>query len=105
MMKYLTRPELMKWYAQSGSLSSPRFSTSADPEVRALSKIIVQLDNMEKKGQLQLWPRPPIPEFNDIVHIVGEEIHPMLKGEASIDRALKNAQKRVDSLMRSHGHY
>ncbi|WP_020680217.1 extracellular solute-binding protein [Marinobacterium rhizophilum] len=105
MMKYLTSPELMKWYAQSGSLSSPRFSTSADPEVRALSRIIVQLDDMEKKGQLQLWPRPPIPEFNDIVHIVGEEIHPMLKGEVSIDRALKNAQKRVDSLMRSHGHY
>ncbi|GGO86341.1 sugar ABC transporter substrate-binding protein [Marinobacterium nitratireducens] len=105
MMKYLTSPELMKWYAQNGSLSSPRFSTSADPEVRALSKIIVQLDDMEKNGQLQLWPRPPIPEFNDIVQIIGEEIHPMLKGDVSIDRALKNAQKRVDSLMRSHGRY
>lgn len=105
MMKYLTSPRLMKWYAQSGSLSSPRFSTSADPEVQALSEIIVQLDDMEKKGQLQLWPRPPIPEFNAIVQIVGEEIHPMLEGKVSIDKALKNAQKRVDSLMKSRGRY
>ena len=66
MMEYLTRPELMKWYVQNGNLSSPRFSTSADPEVRAMSNIIERVDAMEKKGQLQLWPRPPIPEFSDI---------------------------------------
>jgi len=105
MMEYLTRPELMKWYVQNGNLSSPRYSTSADPEVRAMSNIIERVDAMEKKGQLQLWPRPPIPEFNEIVRILGEEIHLLIRADATIASALKAAQKRVDRLMRERGRY
>jgi multiple sugar transport system substrate-binding protein len=105
MMEYLARPELMKWYVQNGNLSSPRYSTSADPEVRRMSNLIEQVDAMEKKGQLQIWPRPPIAEFSDIIHILGEEIHQLMKGECDIAKALKTSQQRVDRLMRERGRY
>ena len=104
-MEFLTRPEMLKWYVQNGNLSSPRFSTSADPEVQAMSPLISEIDGMERRGELQIWPRPPIPEFSDILGILGNEIHLMLQGEATPAVALGNAQNRIDALMRAHGHY
>jgi multiple sugar transport system substrate-binding protein len=104
-MEYLTRPELMKWYVQNGNLTSPRFSTSADPEVQSKSKMISEVDGMERRGELQIWPRPPIPEFSDMLAILGDEIHEMLQGELKVDAALARAQNRVDSLMRANGRY
>jgi multiple sugar transport system substrate-binding protein len=95
----------MKGYVQNGNLPSPRYSTSADPEVRAMSKIIERVDAMEKSGNLRLWPRPPILQFNDIVKILGEEIHTFIRGESTIPHALKISQKRVDELMRARGRY
>ena len=50
-MEYLTRPELLKWYVLNGNLTSPRYSTSADPEVQASSKIIAQVDAMDRAGR------------------------------------------------------
>lgn len=105
MMKYLTQPEMMKWYVLNGNLSSPRFSTSADPEVLAFSPLIEQVDRMEKRGQLQSWPRPPIPEFNSITEILGEEIHDMLAKKISVSQALRSSQNRIDQVMREHGRY
>lgn len=104
-MEYLTRPELMKWYVQNGNLTSPRFSTSADPEVQASSKLIGEIDRMERRGDVQIWPRPPIPEFSDMLAIIGEEVHAMLRGDLSVVAALANAQRRIDGLMRAHGRY
>lgn len=60
-MEYLTRPEMLKWYVLNGNLTSPRFSTSADPEVQASSSLISEVDAMERRGELQTWPRPPNP--------------------------------------------
>ncbi len=104
-MEYLTRPELMKWYAQNGNLTSPRFSTSADPEVQAMSKVIGQVDAMERRGELQSWPRPPIPEFHDLIGVLGERIYMMLQGETTISEALAQAQTEADTLMRARGRY
>lgn len=104
-IEYLARPELMKWYVQNGNLTSPRFSTSADPEVLSFSKIIGVVDTMERRGQLQIWPRPPIPEFSEILNILGQEIHQMLLGDLSIHDALSRSQNRVDQLMRERGRY
>lgn len=104
-MEYLTRPELMKWYVQNGNLCSPRFSTSSDPEVVARSALIRQIDGMERRGELQIWPRPPVPEFSDILTVLGVEIHDMLRGTSSISHALQRAQARVDQIMRKNGHY
>lgn len=103
-MEYLTRPELMKLYVQNGSLTSPRFSTSADPEVQAVSDMIRDIDQMEQRGTLQVWPRPPIPEFADIVSILGDEIHFMLQGQISVNDALSAAQNRIDAVFRANSH-
>jgi hypothetical protein len=79
---------------QNGNLASLRFSTSADPDVQALSSIIRDIDQMQQQGTLQVWPRPPIPEFSDIVSILGDEIHFMLQGQNSISAALATSQDR-----------
>jgi multiple sugar transport system substrate-binding protein len=104
-MEYLTRPELMKWYVQNGNLTSPRFSTSADPEVQAKSKMIAEVDGMERRGELQIWPRPSIPEFSQILEILGCEVHALLQGTVKVEVALANAQNRIDALMRANGRY
>ncbi len=104
-MEYLARPEMMKWYVLNGNLTSPRFSTSADPEVQATSRIIAAVDAMERRGELQVWPRPPVPEFSAIMEILGVEIHRMLTGEAGIAAALATSQNRIDALMRENGRY
>ena len=100
-IEYLTRAELMKLYVQDGSLTSPRFSTSADPEVQAVSSMIRDIDRMEQDGTLQVWPRPPIPEFADIVSILGDEIYLMLQGQRSVSDALSNAQGRIDQVFQN----
>lgn len=104
-MEYLARPEMMKWYVLNGNLTSPRFSTSADPEVQATSRLIEAVDGMERRGELQIWPRPPVPEFNDIMNILGVEIHRMLAGEVPVEAALQASQSAVDALMRANGRY
>ena len=104
-MEYLTRPELMKWYVQNGNLTSPRFSTSADPEVQASSKLIGKIDRMERRGEVQLWPRPPVPEFSFMLGIIGSVMHDMLRGRLSIAEALETAQAQIDKVMREHGRY
>lgn len=104
-LSLLTSAEACKLYMLNGSLVSPRFSVSADPEVRALSPIVEAVDGFARSGLLQYWPRPPAPEIADIITICGEELHDMLRGVKSIDEALAGAQNRGDALMRANGHY
>jgi multiple sugar transport system substrate-binding protein len=104
-MEYLTRPELMKLYVQNGNLTSPRYSTSADPEVQAFSSMIRTVDQLEQQGELKIWPRPPIPEFSDLVALLGKEVHSALQGTKTVAAALADAQKQADILMRENGRY
>jgi multiple sugar transport system substrate-binding protein len=101
----LTSAQAVKLYIENGSLVSPRFSVSLDPEVQKISPLISIVDEMARFGVLQMWPRPPVPEITEIIAIVGEEMHDALLGSKSIDDALANSQNRADALMRSHGHY
>jgi len=101
----LTSSTAAKLYLANGSLASPRYSVSRDPEIQALSPMIAAVDDMARQDYMQMWPRPPIPENPSIVAIIGEEIHDMLSGATSVKQALGRAQNRVDALMRSHGHY
>lgn len=101
----LTSEQTVKLYIENGSLVSPRFSVSHDPEVQKISPLISIVDEMARFGVLQMWPRPPVPEITDIIAIVGEEMHDALRGDKSVADALVNSQNRADVLMRSHGHY
>lgn len=104
-IRSLTSPMAAKLYIANGSVVSPRFSVSSDPDVRGVSPIIPAVDAMARKGYLQIWPRPPVPEISEIIAIVGNELHDMLTRRVSIEDALAAAQNRCDALMRSNGHY
>lgn len=101
----LTSANAIKLYIENGSLVSPRFSVSMDPEVKKISPLISIVDEMARFGVLQMWPRPPVPEITEIIAIAGEEMHDMLLGAKSVETALAAAQNRADALMRAHGHY
>jgi multiple sugar transport system substrate-binding protein len=104
-VKLFTSAEAIKLFILNGSRTSPRFSVSADPEVRALSNAITIVDDMERHGLVQFWPRPPAPEMAEIINICGEEMHDMARGLKTIKAALADAQNRADRLMRSRGYY
>lgn len=104
-MKVLTSPGATKLYLTQGSSTSPRFSVGEDPDVWSLCPSIPIVDAMARDGVLQCWPRPPIPEISEIIDVVGDEMHAMLRGAKSADDALMSAQAAVDALMRAHGHY
>jgi multiple sugar transport system substrate-binding protein len=104
-MQSLTSPETIKLYIENGSLVTPRFSVSMDPNVRRISPVISIVDGMARSGILQYWPRPPVPEITDLIEIIGTEIHDMLQGAKSVDVALRTAQNRADALMHARGHY
>ena len=63
------------------------------------------IEDAERRGELKTWPRPPIPEFSNIMTILGETMFQMLQGSLGIPDALKQAQTKVDQLMRSKGRY
>jgi multiple sugar transport system substrate-binding protein len=104
-LKSLTSAQTVKLYIENGSLVSPRYSVSMDPEVQRVSPLISIVDDMARSGVLQMWPRPPVPEISAIIAIAGEEMHDMLLGAKTVDQALINAQNRADALMRSNGRY
>lgn len=104
-LKTLTSAEATKQYILHGSTCSPRFSVGGDPDVSAVCPLIPSVDQMARRGLLQIWPRPPVPEMPEIIAIVGTEIHGVLRGEASIRSALETIQNRTDALMRANGHY
>ena len=104
-IEFLTSPEVIKLYVQNGSLVSPRFCVSADPEIRGTHTIIGVVEELAKAGQIQLWPRPPIPQFTGILSVLGEEIHDLMLKRSSVRVALARAQDRVDQLMRQNGCY
>ena len=104
-MQSFTSPEIIKLYIENGSLVTPRFSVSMDPEVRQISPLISIVEGMARTRVLQYWPRPPIPEISDLIEIVGTQLHDLLQGALNPRQALSYAQNQADALMRSRGHY
>ncbi|MBV0911832.1 extracellular solute-binding protein [Anianabacter salinae] len=94
-----TSPAAQKVYAQNGSRTAPRYSVGADPEVRRLSPIFETVDQMSWRDELQFWPRPPIPQISDIIHICGHELHDMLRGLVTPREALARVQARAEATM------
>ena len=94
-----TSPAAQKLYVQNGSRTNPRYSVGSDPDVRRLSPIFEAVDGMSWRDELQFWPRPPIPEIDEIIQICGEEFHDMLRGICTPQNALRRAQKRADATL------
>ena len=104
-LRSLTSASVAKLYLMHGSLASPRFSVTRDPEVQAMSPIIAAVEDMVAQGYLRMWPRPPVPGIAEIIAIAGEEIHDLLSGRKTIREALTMAQNRADGVMRRLGFY
>jgi multiple sugar transport system substrate-binding protein len=104
-LRVLTSASTAKLYLMNGSLASPRFSVTRDPEVQALSPVIAAVEDMVTQGYHRMWPRPPVPGIAQIIAIAGEEIHDLLAGRKTIREALISAQNRGDAVMRRLGFY
>lgn len=104
-LRHLTSANMSKLYILNGSLVTPRFSVSRDPEVSTLSPLIEIVDSMARQDILQAWPRPPVPGITELISIAGHEIFEVLDGRRSIKKALSLAQDRADRVMRSRGYY
>ena len=89
---WLSTPEMVKHLILNGSPVSLRYSVSADPEVGKADPVVRHVDAMAKLGQLQLWPRPAIPQMAEMMRIVGETLHDALWGEAPISKVLKRTE-------------
>ena len=51
------------------------------------------------------WPRPAIPEFSQLLDVLGEEIHALLRRDKPVLAALNSAQNRVEQIMVENGRF
>ncbi len=102
---WLTSPEMMKEYTKHGDCVSPRHSVSQDPGVIADCPVIPVVDAMASKGELADWQRPPVPELQQIVDVLGSVMHEMLAGKRTPEDAVKESQQEIDRIMRKAGYY
>jgi multiple sugar transport system substrate-binding protein len=102
---WLTSPEMMKEYTKHGDCVSPRHSVSQDPSVIADCPVIPVVDAMASKGELADWQRPPVPELQQIVDVLGSVMHEMLAGKRTPEDAVKESQQEIDRIMRKAGYY
>lgn len=98
-LERLVSPEIMKFLAVHGSGAGARFRVAADRYVAQRSPIIPYVDEMVKNEQIQTWQRPPIPKFERLCEVLGDELHIMLSGHGSVEGALSEAQRRIDILL------
>lgn len=98
-IEWVSSPQVIKLLVQHGGYVTPRISVSNDKSVKQLSPMISAVDGMARRGQIRLWPRPPVSTYSSVISILGEEIHDMLSGKQSVERALKNSQERADASM------
>ena len=102
---WLTSPEMMKEYIMHGDCVSPRHSVSQDPNVVAHCPVIPVVDAMASKGELTAWQRPPVPEVQQIVDVLGSVMHEMLAGKRTPEDAVKESQRQIDRIMHKAGYY
>jgi len=98
-LERLVSPEIMKFLAVHGSGAGARFRVAADRYVAQRGPIIPYVDEMVKNDQIQTWQRPPIPKFERLCEMLGDELHIMLSGHGSVERSLAEAQRRIDLLL------
>jgi multiple sugar transport system substrate-binding protein len=84
---------------------APRTSVSLDPSVIERCPVIPYVNKMAEEGFMAGWQRPPVPEIQKIVDVLGAEMHQMLTGDKSVADALSDSQRLIDRAMRKAGYY
>jgi len=98
-MRHLVSPQVIKYYIEQGSFSCPVFSVLNDPEVRKISPLFNELDAMEKEEKFVQWARYPLPEYSQIIEIIGNEIYECVFQSKSIKSALSKCQDAAITLI------
>lgn len=98
-LETMTSARAQRLYVQNGSRGCSRYSANEDPEVREASSVIEAIDEMSRRGALQAWPRPPIPEISEITEVCGNVMHEMLRGLITPEVALERAQKEAEAII------
>jgi len=62
-------------------------------------------EDLASKGELADWQRPPVPELQQIVDVLGSVMHEMLAGKRTPEDAVKESQQEIDRIMRKAGYY
>jgi len=93
-------PEIIKYYIEHGSLSSPVFSVVNDPEVRALSPIFNEIDKMEKDEKFVEWARYPLPTYSNIIEEVGNKIFDYLFLNKDLSSTLESCQATAQKYLK-----
>jgi multiple sugar transport system substrate-binding protein len=104
-IKWLTTKEKMAEYTKHGDCISPRKSVSADPDVIARCPVIKAVDEFANKNEINSWQRPPVPELQQVVDVLGAEMHEMLSGKKTPEEATAESQRLVDRIMQKAGYY
>ena len=98
-LESITSARAQRLYVQNGSRGCSRYSANDDPGARAKSGVIEAIDNLARRGALQSWPRPPIPEINSITEVCGNVMHEMLRGLITPEEALIRAQSAAEDII------
>ena len=92
-------------YTRHGDCVSPRHSVSQDPDVIGRCPVVKAVDDLASAGEIASWQRPPVPELQQVVDVLGTQMHEMISGKKSPEDAVKQSQKLVDKVMTKAGYY
>jgi multiple sugar transport system substrate-binding protein len=104
-IEWLTTKDMMVEYTKHGDCVSPRHSVSQDPDVISRCPVVKAVDDLASAGQIASWQRPPVPELQQVVDVLGTQMHEMISGKKSPEDAVKQSQKLVDKVMTKAGYY
>ena len=92
-------------YTEHGDCVSPRHSVSQDAAVVKRCPAVKAVDEFASAGQIASWQRPPVPELQQMVDVLGTQMHEMISGKKKPEAAVKESQKLIDRAMHKAGYY
>jgi multiple sugar transport system substrate-binding protein len=104
-IEWLTTKSMMIEYTKHGDCVSPRHSVSQDADVISRCPVVKAVDDFATAGEIASWQRPPVPELQQIVDVLGTQMHEMTSGKKSAADAVKESQRLIDRVMTKAGYY
>jgi multiple sugar transport system substrate-binding protein len=104
-IEWLTGKDMMVKYTENGDCVSPRHSVSQDPDVVKRCPAVKAVDEFASAGQIASWQRPPVPELQQMVDVLGTQMHEMISDKKTPEEAVKESQRLIDRVMQKAGYY
>jgi multiple sugar transport system substrate-binding protein len=104
-IEWLTTKDMMVKYTENGDCVSPRHSVSQDPAVVKRCPAIKAVDDFASAGLIASWQRPPVPELQQMVDVLGTQMHEVISGKKSAEDGVKESQRLIDKVMMKAGYY